>query len=86
MAKNVTSNPRRAIDLTAKKATTAVSKNFKQSLTTLPEMIIFYNTGKCLFLGKFVCFYNIQMDVKTDRLSPSAPFESNDSEQKPKKK
>ena len=55
MAKNVLSNPGRALDLTAKIATTAVvSKNSKQVLSTLPELITFYNTGKCLHLGKFI--------------------------------
>ena len=53
-AKNVLSNPGRALDLTAKIATAAVSKNFKQALSTLPELITFYNTGKGLYLGKFV--------------------------------
>ena len=48
MAKNVLGNPGRAIDLTA-----AVSKNSKQALSTLPELITFYNTGKSLYLGKF---------------------------------
>ena len=54
MAKNVLSNPGRALDLTAKIATAAVSKNSKQALSTLPELITFYNTRKCLYLGKFV--------------------------------
>ena len=45
MAKNVLSNPGRALDLTAKIATAAVSRNYKQALSTLPELIIFYNTG-----------------------------------------
>ena len=54
MAKNVISNPARALDLTAKIATAAVSKNSKQALSTLPELITFYNTGKGLCLGKFV--------------------------------
>ena len=53
MAKNVLSNPGRALDLTAKKATAAASKNSKQALSTLPELITFYNTGKGLYLGKF---------------------------------
>ena len=53
MAKNVLGNPGRALDLTAKIATAAVSKNSKQALSTLPEMITFYNTGKSLYLGKF---------------------------------
>ena len=54
LAKNVLSNPGRALDLTAKIATAAVSKNSKQALSTLPELITFYNTGRGLYLGKFV--------------------------------
>ena len=54
MAKNVLSNPGRALDLTAKRATAAASRNSKQALSTLPELITFYNTGKGLYLGKFV--------------------------------
>ena len=45
MAKNLLNNPGRALDLTAKIATAAASKNSKQALSTLPEMITFYNTG-----------------------------------------
>ena len=54
MAKNVISNPGRVLDLTAKIATAAASRNSKQALSTLPESITFYNTGKGLYLGKFV--------------------------------
>ena len=54
LAKNVLSNPGRALDLTAKIATAAASKNSKQALSTLPELITFYNTGKGLYLGKFI--------------------------------
>ena len=54
MAKNVLSYPRRALDLTAKIATAALSKNSEQALSILPELITFYNTGKRLYLGKFV--------------------------------
>ena len=53
LAKNVLSNPGRALDLTAKIATAAASKNSKQTLSTLPELITFYNRGKGLYLGKF---------------------------------
>ena len=53
MAKNVLSNPARALDLTAKIATAAASKNSKQALSTLPELITFYNTGKGLYLPRF---------------------------------
>ena len=54
MPKNVLSNPGRALDLTAKIATAAASRNSKQALSTIPELITFYNTGKGLHLGKFV--------------------------------
>ena len=54
MAKNVLTNPGRALDLIAKLATAAASRNSKQALSTLPELITFYNTGKGLYLGKFV--------------------------------
>ena len=54
MAKNVLSNPGRALGLTAKITTAAGSRNSKQALSTLPELIMFYNTGKGLYLGKFV--------------------------------
>ena len=53
MAKNVLSNPGRALDLTAKIATTAASKKSKQALSTLPEIITFQNTRKGLYLCKF---------------------------------
>ena len=46
MAKNVLSNPGRALDLPAKIATAAASRNSKQALSTLPELMTFYNTGK----------------------------------------
>ena len=54
MAKNVLSNPGRALDLTAKIATAAAFRNSKQALPTLKELITFYNTGKGLYHGKFV--------------------------------
>ena len=54
MATNVLSNPGRALDLTAKIAAAAASRNSKQVLSTLPELITFYNTGKRLYFGKFV--------------------------------
>ena len=54
LAKNVLSNPGRALDITAKIATAAATKSPKAALSTLPEVIIFYHTGKGLYLGKFV--------------------------------
>ena len=54
LAKNVLSNPERALVLTAKIAKAVVSKNSKQALSALPELITFYNTGKGIYLGIFV--------------------------------
>ena len=54
LAKNVLSNPGRALDLTAKIATAAATKSPKAALSTSPEVISFYHTGKGLYLGKFV--------------------------------
>ena len=54
LAKNVLSNPGRALDLTAKIATAAASKSPKAALSALPEVINFYHTGKGVYLGKFV--------------------------------
>ena len=54
LAKNILSNPGRALDLTAKIATAAAFKSPKAALSTLPEVINFYHTGKGIYLGKFV--------------------------------
>ena len=53
LAKNVISNPGRALDLTAKIATAAATKSPKAALSTLPEVINFYHTGKGLYLPRF---------------------------------
>ena len=53
MAKKVLTNPGRALSLTAKLATAAASRNSKQALSTLPELITFYHTGKGLYLPRF---------------------------------
>ena len=54
MAINFLNNPTRAFDVTANIATAAASRNPKNVLKPLPELITFYNTGKRLYLGKFV--------------------------------
>ena len=54
MAKNVLKNPTRALDITANIATAAASRNPKNVMSTLPELITFYNTGIGFYLGKFV--------------------------------
>ena len=48
MAKNVLSSPGRALNLTTKIAKAAASRNSKQALSTLPELITFYNTARGL--------------------------------------
>ena len=59
MVKKALSNPGRALGLTAKRATSAVFKIFKQALTTLPDLKTFYNFGKGLHLDKIVRFFTI---------------------------
>ena len=54
MADSVLENPPRASDFTVNIATAAASRSSKNVLSTLPEVIIFYHTGKGLKLGKFV--------------------------------
>ena len=54
MAKNVLSNLGRALDLTAKIATAAASRISNQALSTITELITFYNTVKGLYRGKRV--------------------------------
>ena len=54
MAENLSKNPSGALDITANIATAVASRNPKNVMSTLPGLIIFYNTGKSLNLGKFV--------------------------------
>ena len=54
MAKNVLKNPGRALEVGANVGTAFASRNPKAALTSLPEVINFYHTGKGLYLGKFV--------------------------------
>ena len=54
LATNVLKNPGRAIEITSNIATAAATKSQKAALSTLPEVINFYHTGKGLYLGKFV--------------------------------
>ena len=53
MAKNVLKNPSRALDITANIATAVASRNPKNVMKSLPELITFYNTGKGLYLPRF---------------------------------
>ena len=54
LAQSALKNPSRFLEIGANVATAAVSKNPKAALSALPEVIIFYRTGKGLYLGKFV--------------------------------
>ena len=50
LAKKLLSNPGGAEDLTSKIATAAATKSPKAALSTQPEVINFYHTGKGLYL------------------------------------
>ena len=54
LATNVLKNPGRALEIGANLATAVATKSPKAALSTLPEVINFYDTGKGLYLGKFV--------------------------------
>ena len=54
LATNVLKNPGRALEIGANIATAAAAKSPKAALSTLPEVINFYHTGKGVYLGKFV--------------------------------
>ena len=54
LARNALKNPSRFLEIGANVATAAVSKNPKAAISALPEVIIFYQTGKGFYLGKFV--------------------------------
>ena len=54
LAKNVLKNPGRALDITANLVTAAASRNPKNVMATLLELKTFYNTGKGLYVDKFV--------------------------------
>ena len=54
VAKKILIKLRRALDITANLATTAASRNPKNVLSTIPEVINFYHTGRGFYLGKFV--------------------------------
>ena len=54
LASNVLKTPARALEIGANVATAAASRNPKAALSSLPQVINFYHTGKGLYLGKFV--------------------------------
>ena len=54
LAKNALKNPSRFLEIGANVAAATASRNPKAALSTLPEVIDFYHTGKGVYLGKFV--------------------------------
>ena len=54
MAANVIINPRRALEIGPNVGTAFSRKNPKAALSSLPEVITFYHTGRGMYLGKFV--------------------------------
>ena len=54
MSKNVFKNPGRAPEIGANVESAFATRSPKAALSSLPEVINFYHTGKCLYLGKFV--------------------------------
>ena len=54
LATNALKNPFRFLEIGANVATAAASRNPKAALSTVPEVINFYHTGKSLYLSKFV--------------------------------
>ena len=54
LATNVLKKPGRALEITSNIATAAATRSPKAALSTLPEVINFYHTGRGVYLGKFV--------------------------------
>ena len=54
LATNALKNPARFLEIGANVAAATASRNPKAALSTLPEVINFYHTGKSLYHGKFV--------------------------------
>ena len=54
LATNVLKNPARALEIGAKVATAAVSRNPNNVLSTLPEVIIFCHKGPSVYLRKII--------------------------------
>ena len=80
MAKNVSKTPGQVLESGANVGHLNLEKSLasrspKTTLSSLPEVINFYHTGKGLYIGKFVYFYTIIKDQKCDRIYPSSPLE-----------
>ena len=53
LATNALKNPARFLEIGANVATAAATKSPKAAISTLPEVINFYHTGKGLYLPRF---------------------------------
>ena len=56
MAKNIIRNPGRAFEIGANVGTAFASRSPKMTLSSPPEQMNFYHTGRRLYLGKIVWF------------------------------
>ena len=54
LATNVIKNPGRVLEITSNIATAAATKSPQAALSSAPEVINFYHTGRGFYLGKFV--------------------------------
>ena len=54
LATNALKKPCRFHEIGGNVATAAASRNLEAALSTLPEVVNFYHTGKGLYIGKFV--------------------------------
>ena len=54
LATNILKNPGRALEISANVASAAASRNPKNVLSTLPEVINFYHKGRGVYLGKSI--------------------------------
>ena len=54
LATNALKNPARFLEIVANVATAAASRNPKAALSTVPEVINFYHTGRGLYLPRFI--------------------------------
>ena len=54
LATTALKNPARFLEIGVNVATAAASRNPKAALSTIPEVINFYRTGKDLFLPRFI--------------------------------
>ena len=65
IAKTSIKDPRPALEIGANVCSDSASRSPKAALSSLPEVINFYDTGKGLYLGKFV---NLVLDKWNKRL------------------